>query len=313
MPTRIDFLQCNKTHAGTALIPCAIRKKRTKSIFYVNPGWSFDLTDENLTFDDEYIRLQIMNGTFTPFLNTLSVTDNTPETTTKEYADGAMGVIRNGLPQITLEFDNGVNWHANAYGYNSFNSGGIIEVDVDGTIWAYRNMAKTKLVAMGVNMFNTATERQATGDETPATLITYQIADEVAYNTLRTAITAEEAGINVNQEIFGILDVSITPVTNSVANGFVIRIAATGNVGHPVQGLDATDLRMINADTNAVIAITSLTPVAATPGDYTIAPVPSAGTDVIIKTRDADTNTDVALVGDMLMYKGESAVITIIA
>lgn len=311
MPTRIDFLQCNKQRNGTALIPCAIRKKRTKSVFFVTPDWSFDLTDANLTFNDAYIREQIMKGTFTPFLNTLSVTDNTPETTTKDYADGAIGVIRNGLPQITLEFDNGVNWHANAYGYNSFNAGGVIEIDVDGTIWAYRNVAKTRLVAMAVNMFNTATERQATGDETPATMISYQISDEVAYNTLRTAITAQEAGININSEIKGIADVTITPVTTTAAN-FVVDVTYAGNNGYPVQALSVADFQVINNATGAVVNITQVAPVAGTPGRYKITGV-TGGTTVRVRTFDEETGTDVALIMDIQMYRGESEPITITA
>lgn len=311
MPTRIDYQLCNKNNGGTALIPCAIRMARAKSFLFVTPDWSFDI--ETDTFDGDYVREQIALGKFTPFLNTVSFTDNTPETTYKDYDDGARGVIRNGLPEYSFEFDNGAAWHAIVSGYSSFQAGGVIIVDKAGNIWLQKSMDGSKLFAFSVNYLNVPTERAATGDETTGTMLQFQIANEIAWNRNRTVITAEQAQININDEVRGILDVTFDPVSNSVANGFVVDIKAKGNTAYGIEALDATDLRLINNTTDAVINITSVTPVAGIAGRYSISPTPSATTVVRIETYDQGTGSMVAIVGDLLMYKGVSDPITITA
>lgn len=311
MPTDINALNCKKLELGTGLVPCTIRFRQPKSILRVSPAWTFNPATE--TFDKDYVISKIQDGTFTPFLNTLEFLNNTPDPTTKEYQGGATAVIRNGKPQGSYEYDNGIFWHAAAYSYNGFRTNAVIIIDKVGNVRLMSNVAGTILSGFMTNMFNTNTYVDESGDETAKTIIQYQIDNEEAYNMRSVIITPDVIGADLNEEIQGIIN---TTVTGSADAGDPINVTvnAVANTAFGIEGLIMSNFRVVNTVTNAVVALTSVT-AGATPGTYVLTPTtPTVAAQTLrVELYDATANVAVALVGTNQLYKGQSAVITVAA
>lgn len=309
MATPINALVCTKQLIGTGLLPCEIKFQQPKTILRVTNDWTFDPATE--TFNLAYVISKIQDGTFTPFKNTLEFVENTPEPTRKEYQGGATATIRNGKPSHSYEYDNGIGFHAAAYSYNGFRQSSVILIDKAGNVGLQRNVAGTQIKAFATNDFNTRTYMMASGDETAKTIVEYQIDSEEAYNTRFTVITAKTIGADLNEEIDGIRSVTIEG-TAEAGDPIAVTVMGVNNTIYGVEGLTAANFRLRNADTNAVLAITSIA-AGATPGAYTITPTvaTTAGLKVIVETYDDDANVATALVGDSTLYKGESEVITV--
>lgn len=309
MPTLINALNCIKALIGTGLVPCEIRLGRITSVLRVSPTWSFNPASE--TFNLAYVISKIQDGTFTPFLNTLEFLNNTPDPTTKEYQSGAMAVIRNGKPQYSFEFDNGIGWHKAAYSYNGFRQSSVIVIDASGNVALLSNVAGTVLTALATNMFNVRTYTPQVGDETAKTLLEFQIANEEAFNRRLTVISAEQIGADLNEEIMGIVSVNIAG-TATAADPIEVTVTAVNNTIFGIEGLTAANFRVRNAATNAVVPLTSVT-AGATPGAYSLTPTTPtvAAQTLIVETYDDDADVAVALVAPNQLYKGVSATITV--
>jgi len=306
---QINALRCNKAVFGTGLVPCELKLKDFKSFIIVPNSWSVNVTSG--TFDKEYVIAQIQAGIFVPFLNALEFTNNTPDVTTKEYQGGIMSVIRNGKPQYTFEYDNGIGWHKAAYSYNSFQGYSVLIVDSTGTIAAASSVDGTILTGFKLSMLNTGTYTPQVGDETAKTLISFQIANEEQFNRRMALITADEAGVDINSEIAGVIGVTITG-TASVANGINVVVNAGNNTIFGIEGLTADNFRVRNAATNATLTIATV--VAGTiPGTYkiTTTPAPTLASNLIVDTYDSDADVTTALVGDSQLYRGLSEPIVV--
>jgi len=306
---QINALLCNKAVFGTGLVPCELKLKDFKSFIIVPNSWSVNVTSG--TFDKEYVIAQIQAGIFVPFLNALEFTNNTPDVTTKEYQGGIMSVIRNGKPQYTFEYDNGIGWHKAAYSYNSFQGYSVLLVDSTGTIVAASSVDGTILTGFKLSMLNTGTYTPQVGDETAKTLISFQIANEEQFNRRMALITAEEAGVDINSEISGVIGVTITG-TASVANGINVQVNAGNNTIFGIEGLTAANFRFTDTTTNTVLDIDSATP-GTEPGSYVfVMDDPLVATHTIkVETYDLTASVATALVGESQLYRGVSPAITV--
>lgn len=311
MPTLINALNCNKSLQGTGLVPCEIRLGRITSVLRVSPTWSFNPATE--TFNLAYVISKIQDGTFTPFLKTLEFLNNTPDPTTKEYQSGAIAVIRNGKPQRSLEYDNGIGWHKSAYSYNGFRQNSVIEIDASGNVAVQNNVAGTLLNAWPTNMFNTRTYVPQVGDDNAKTLIEYQISNEEAYNKQMTIITAEQIGADLNEEVMGIIGVNIVG-TAAAADPIEVTVTAVNNTIYGIEALTEPNFRVVNVATNAVVPLDTVT-AGATPGTYSLTPTtPTIAAQTLrVEMYDSVAGVATALIEPNQLYKGVSATITVTA
>lgn len=309
MATLINAINCNHQLLGTGIVPCTVKLGRIKSVLRVDPSWTFDPATE--TFDLDYVISKVQDGTFAPFLNTLAFANNTPETTTKEFEDGAIYAIRDGKPQFSMEYDNGIMWHQAAYSYNGNRTSSVILIDASGNVGLYRNVAGTQLTAMLTNMFSVPTWMPQVGDENAKTFINFQIESETAWNERLTVISVQQIGADLNDELKGFLNVTITG-TASVANGISVTINAVANTSFGITGLTAPNFRVRDTTDNTVETIDTVT-AGATHGTYTIVldPALTVAHKVVVEMYDTTAGVDTALVGTNLLYKGASAEMTV--
>lgn len=316
MSIQINTIDCNKNQAGTGVPGCLLRSKAYKSFLLVTKPIRLDAATD--TLDADYILARIQDGTFVPFLNTVEFLNNTPERTTKEYQGGVMRTIRNGMPMYSFEFDNGPLWHGAAYAYNSFQAYGIILIDKAGTIEMAKSADGTYIYPYPLSDFNVSTYRPEVGDDTAGSLIEFQIMNEETFNMRKALIPVSASGVDVNSEMYGVIDVIIAG-TASAANGISVRVNATlngfGNEGFGISALTASNFRVRNNATNAVIPIDTVT-AGATPGSYVIETDPAlvAATVIVVETYDATANVATALIADSnQLYRGASKPITVTA
>ena len=311
----INQEDCKKARRGTGTLPCAVRIKEGKSFYKTPINWSLNLATD--TFDRDYIIARVQDGTFVPFLNTVEFIDNTPDPTTKEYTGGIMRTIRNGKPMFSFEFDNGPLWHADAYTHNGFNDSGVIIVDSSGTLDMLKSVDGLRLMAHPVSDFNVQTRKYQQGDDTPKSIITFQLSDEEAFN-LRPAILSETAiGVNLNTEIVGITDVDIAG-TASVAAKIKVTVTGGQNTTYGILALSVDNWRVINNTTNAVMPLTSVVP-GINAGEYTITPTAAlvVGQKVVAQLYDATATPPVATAlldeTSLQLYRGQTPELTVVA
>lgn len=303
----INALNCNKENLGLGVVECEARLKDFKSFFLVPKSWRITLTElETLTLP-EIVGL-VQNDTWQPFLNSVEFVNNTPDPTTKEYTGGVMSVIRNGKPQYSFEFDNGIGFHKAAYSKNSFNNYNVIIVDSAGTLVGAVTADGLSFTGLTASMVNTRTYVPQVGDETAKTLVEFQLSNEDQFNKRMAIITTDQSGVDVNSELMGVIGVNIA-ATASVASGFNVDVTAVNNTIFGIEGLVVDNFRVINTVTNAVLAIDTV--VAGTvPGNYVIDTTtpPTASTSYILEMYDATATppTNTALVGDNQLYRGQS-------
>jgi len=304
---QINAVSCNKALFGTGLVPCELRLKDFKSFLIVPKSWSLNLLTG--TFDKDYVVAQIQNGTFVPFLNTVEFLNNTPDPTTKEYQGGITAVIRNGKPQYSFEYDNGIGFHKAAYGYNSFQTYNVIIVDSAGTVAVAESADGLSVTGFALSMLNTRTYVPQVGDETAKTLIEFQISNEEQFNKRMALIPVDQSGVDINSELMGVVGVNIKG-TASVANGFIVDVTAVNNTIFGIEALDENSFRIRNTITNTVLAIDTVV-AGATPGNYKIetTTAPTLASTYVVETFDATATppTATALVGESQLYRGVSA------
>lgn len=310
-----NAVDCNKNRKGTGLIDCLLKLKQYYSFLVVtDPNWRLNIATD--TFDSEYIQSKIQDKTFIPFLQTLEFTNNTPDPTNKEYQGGDVAIIRNGKPAYMFEFDNGKNWHALAYAYNSFRAYGLLLVDKAGNVEGAHTLDGLYMKAYGLNYFNVRTYTPVTGDETAKTLIEFQIRNEEEFNTRPYIVSAGNVGMDINEDVFGVVAVNITAVgAASVANGLTVDIMAGAlNNSFGIEGFLAANLRVRNITDDTVQAIGTVT-AGAIPGRYTITftPALTLADVIVVETYDATATPPVAVaklsVGEF--YEGASAELTV--
>lgn len=301
----INALNCKKDNLGLGIVECEARLKDFKSFFLVPKTWKLAIADVATLNLAKFVDF-VQNDTLQPFLNAVEFTNNTPEATTKEYTGGVMSVIRNGKPQYSFEFDNGIGFHKAAYSKNSFNQYNILIADSTGTLIGATTADGLFFTGLSASMVNTATYMPQVGDETAKTIVTFQLSNEDQFNRRMAILTSESLGMDVNSELMGVIGVNIDG-TASAASGFNVTVTAVNNTIFGIEGLAVGNFRIRNTTNNTVLPITSVT-AGATPGTYTLTATPTAASTYIVETFDATATppTATALVGDNQLYRGVS-------
>jgi len=304
----INAVNCNKDNLGLGIVECEARLKDFKSFILVPKSWRLSIAElATLTYTQMVGFVQ--DDTWQPFLNAVEFVNNTPDPTTKEYTGGVMSVIRNGKPQYSFEFDNGIGFQKAAYSKNSFNQYNVLLVDSAGTLVGATSADGLSFIGLTASMVNTRTYVPQVGDETAKTLVEFQLSNEDQFNKRMALLTVDQTNVDINSELMGVIGVNITG-TASVANGFVVDVTAVNNTIFGIEALDETNFRIRNTATNTVLAIDTVV-AGANPGNYTIdtTTAPTLAATYVLETYDSTATppVNVALVGTNQLYKGVSA------
>lgn len=309
-----NAVSCNKDRKGTGVPSCIVLFKQALSILLVtDPRWKLTIATD--TFDAEYIQAKVQDGTFVPFLNTKEFVNNTPDPTRKEYQSGERKTLRNGKPDYSFEFDNGPLWHSDAYSYNG-GSYGVLIVDKSGNVRGVTTEDGLSFKAPMVSDFNTRTYVDEAGDETAKTIVEIQIRNEEEFNRRPYIITAGNVGMDINEDVLGIIDVDITAVgAASVANGVTVKVMAEQNTSWGVRALTAASFRVMNVTDDEVEVIDAVVESTSVIGQYAITfdPALTLAKKIVVELYDATATPPVAVakIGDNQFFKGASAELTV--
>lgn len=250
----INQVLCNKKKTGTGRPPCEQNAGEYKSIYLVPRNWSLNVATD--TFDKAYIIEQVAKGNFIPLLNSRSVTDNTPEPTQDEV-NGNIQIVRNGKQMLTFLFNNGRYWNRAAYELNSNGDWSVIFVDENDVVDLATSADGTKIMGYRTNFTNTRyTGKQ--GDTQAVSTFMTQLQSEQQYNVNFAIISATDIGASLNTDIQGVIDVMFQDVVATAGDPITFKIVATNNPAYGFEAFKATDIRVVDETTNAVLAIDTL-------------------------------------------------------
>lgn len=301
----INAVDCNKVDLNLGITDCELRLGEFKSFILTPKSWSVAVEDLE-TMDLEYVVGLVQAGTWQPVLNSVEFTNNTPEPTTKEYTGGVTSVIRNGKPQYMFEFDNGIGFHKAAYSKNSFQRYNVLLVDESGNLVGATSGDGTRFTGLSASMVNTRTYVPKTGDETPKTLIEFQLDNEAQFNQRMAIITVAQSGVDINTDVNAIVGVTITG-TAEAGDPINIQVNGVNNSILGVEALTVSNFRVTNVTSGATVALTSVTE-GATEGSYLLTPTTptTAGQVLKVELYDAEASVNVALIEPNQLYKGST-------
>jgi len=311
---QINALNCNKTFLGLGFGSCEIFTKALTGFILVPKGWSISATALNTFTLADAIEL-VQRTTWDIALNADDFTQNTPEPTTKDYTGGKKAVIRNGLPEYSFEFNNGIGFHKAAYSKNSFRRYDVLLLDDGGNIIGASSVDGLSFTGFPITMFNTRTYQQVQGDNTAATIVDFQIADEEMFNSQMTVLTKDNLGFNINQQVNAIQSVTITVVgTPEAGDPIVVNVNTYGNSITGIESLTTAQFMLVNNTTGAEAPAT-VAAVTGFPGRYSLTPTTptTSGQTYVVYMYDSALDVYTAILDDDLLYKGASNIITVSA
>lgn len=308
----INAIACNKNALGLGLVGCQPFLTEFKTPILVKKGWSMLRTDfEDMVLAD--FTALIQTDVWEPVLGTKGFTNNTPETTTEEYSGGVMAVVRNAKPLYQFDYNKGIAFHKALSSKNSFQEYDVILVDSSDTMVLALSPDGLRVTGLSASMVNTATFTPTAGDTSANTALTIQLDNEIQFNTRMAIYTAEQSGVSPNTEFLPIANVTITG-TATAGDPINVFVSSGQNVSFGVQGLLATDFRVVNTATNTVMPIATAT-AGTNEGDYviTLTTPTTLGQTITVQTYDATLSVGVAALADNSLYEGISDTITVAA
>lgn len=309
----LNALNCDKEDKGLGLVDCEQFLSEFKTPILIKKGWSMTVADFEALDYAGFVAL-VQSGDWQPVEGAREFVNNTPEATTQEYSGGVMAVVRNGKPQYQFNYDNGYGFHAALYSKNSFNKYDMGIVDDNGTLILAYSADGLRVTGLTTGMVNTSTFTPRVGDANANTPFAFQLTNEAQFNKRMALYNVEQSGIDFNTEIKAIVSVEIAG-TATAGDPINVTVTAVNNANFGIEGLDATNFRIVNTATNAVLAINTVAN-GTNPGQYVITPTVAlvAAATITIEMYDATESVNVAIVDALepfRLYKGISPVITV--
>lgn len=297
MAINVNAVDCNKNQLGTGVIDCIIKEGKPVGFIAVKKGWSILLTG---TLDlVELVQEKIA----VPFLQSVEFLDNTPEDVIEEFQGGFKAVVRNGKPEFSFKFVKGYPFHSSSFSNNSLNAFDFLLVFDSGAIMGAKSADGLSLKGLSGGMLNTSSYKFTDGAVNANSLVAFQLTNPDEFNSRGAFLTSAELGIDVNDELYGIIDV-VPTVTAAAGENILVAVKALANSAFNIEGLTSANFKLEVDGLPATIDIVSYSN-----GIYTLEPAVAITAGDTVKVKVADTGFEVAKVGNKL-YQGESAVVT---
>lgn len=310
----INAVNCNKENMGLGIADCAQYFGEPSMPILVRKGWSM-LREDFEALDAEGFLALVQSGDWIPIPGAREFTMDIPEPTTQEFSGGVTSVIRNGKPVLNFNFDKGVYFHKALYSKNSFGQYNTNVVDDAGNIMFALSPDGTRVTAITTGMVNTGTYNFKNGDTSASTPFQLQFTNEEQFNRRMAVYSTDQSGIDFNEILRPITSTVITG-TAEAGEPILVSIKFASNAATGVEALAATNFRIVNTATNAVVTINTVT-TGVNPGDYVITPTTPtvAGQTLRVELYDATATPPVAvaIIEPNQLYSGMSAIITVAA
>lgn len=306
----INAVNCNKEDYGLGIVDCEQFFNEPKTPILIKKSWRMLKTDFEALDTEGFVEL-VQSGQWEPNPGAKQFTLDLPDPTTEEYSGGVVSVIRNGKPSLGFDYDQGVAKHKLMYSKNSFGQYNVGIVDDSGTIMLALSADGMYVTGLTAGMVNTRTYTFKNGDTGSTSRFEFQLTNEEQFNRRMALYTTDQSGVDFNEDILPITGVTITG-TAEAGEPINVSVKAFTNTVYGIQGLVATNFRVINTATNAIVPITSVVP-GTNAGDYIITPTTptTSGQTLRVEMYDAVAGYAVALIEPNQLYKGISAVITV--
>lgn len=302
-----NFKNCIEGTRGTGLPECLATLGYPMGFIRTNKNWNIEI--ETGMIDKDFIVDQIQAGNFVPFLGAKVVTQNTPETTFKEYDNGEKIAIRNGKPEFSFEYSKTVHFNKIAYSHNGYKNGKVILTFSNGAIFLPESSDGLSLQGFDLAMQNTGTFKFKEGSEPGKTIITIQLGAEDQFNAKGVILSKEELGFDINNDIFGIIDTNIKLSPIAAGSSLVADIKASMNSAFNIKGLVADNFRVVINGSPEVAASATYNDIA---GNYTIGTTSAMinADEVFVQAYDSVNDYDVAI-SEGLLFKGKSNTVVV--
>jgi len=307
----INAVNCNKEFLGAGIGTCEVfLNKEMNGEILVPNNWFLPVVNGavDLTVADAIELIQ--QTTFDPIFGAVEFTDNTGDPATVDYTSRITAVVENALPNYQLRYETSVGQHSAIYSKNAFKTKSILLV-FNGTIVGAYSPDGTKFVGLKMGMHNAQTLKLPAGDARMGTLVNFQLIDEQQFNRRLAVLTTDMLGFDITSETQPIQSTTITAVATA-GDPINVTVNSLNNTNYGIEGLDATNFRVVNVTTNAVVTLSTVT-AGVTPGTYVLTPTTGLTAAHVIYVQLYDTVVPVAtaIVGDNQLYKGQSVNITV--
>lgn len=298
---------CTTSRLGSGLENCQPIEGLPNGLILVPKGWS--LVKASDTFDKAYVQEQCQLGNFIPLVGCFEMISETPDPVTQESQSGLMDVVRQGKPNFTCTYKNGLAFQKIAYSYNSYNQYDVLITYETGMIKCATSVDGLNIKGISVGMLNTNGYSENNGTNSASTILKFQVTNPFEYNQYVDLLT--DLDFDPSSELFGITDCVLTGRADASENKVYVKVKWLHNEQFNILGLATSNFRLTIdgvADTITATAYNSTTE------EYALTPTATlgAGDICVVQLYDATVPTATAKVGNKL-YKGTTASITTVA
>ena len=299
-------VDCTTSRYGSGLEACQAIEGLPNGVILVPKGWS--LTKATDTFDKAYVQTQCQLGNFIPLVGCFEMISETPDATTQESQSGLMEVVRQGKPNFTATYKQGLAFQKIAYSYNSYQQYDTLITYETGYIKCAESADGLSIKGLSTGMLNTNGYSENNGTTSASTILKFQVIDPLEYNLYVNLLT--DLDFNPTSEIFGITDVNISGRADASDNKVYIKPTWKWNDLFTITGLASANLRLtVNGVADAIVGAIVYN---ATTKEYAITPTATLVAADVVTVTLADGAINTAKVGNKL-YSGTTGNVVTVA
>jgi hypothetical protein len=291
---------CTTNRLGTGMESCQPIEGLPSGLILTTKGWSLSKTSG--TFNLTYVKSKILDGTFIPMVGCFEAVSETPDATTEESQSGIMQVVRQGKPNYTFTFKDGLAGHKARFSYNSFGQYDVLLVYESGVIKCSESVDGTSIKGFDAGMLNTNGYSENNGTNSASSVLRFQLKNPQEFNLQAQLLT--DLDFNPNTELNGITDVVLKGTADASDNK--IYVSATWLHNEQLNFTFFTDTQIDIAVNGVAGTITTVT-YNTTTKKYEITPTTAltAGQSVVV-------SIPAVAIGNKF-YRGISSAITVSA
>ena len=299
-------VDCTTSRYGSGLEACQAIEGLPNGVILVPKGWSLNKATDS--FNKAYVQEQCQLGNFIPLVGCFEMISETPDATTQESQSGLMEVVRQGKPNFTATYKQGLAFQKIAYSYNSYQQYDTLITYETGYIKCAESADGLSIKGLSTGMLNTNGYSENNGTTSASTILKFQVIDPLEYNLYVNLLT--DLDFNPTSEIFGITDVNIVGRADASENKVYIKPTWKWNDLFTITGLASANLRLtVNGVADAIVGAIVYN---ATTKEYAITPTATLVAADVVTVTLADGAINTAKVGNKL-YSGTTGNVVTVA